>query len=72
MDMSHKFRAAAPARPLDWAVLVATVAARQAASPTAATQSRLDRPEAGRGRFTPGDGRFSAAAAGLLAEWKEG
>ena len=72
MDMIRHFRVAVPAAaPLNWAVLVATVAARQAVSPTAAAQAKLDRPMPMSGRFAPSDGRFSADAAGALAEWKK-
>lgn len=63
-----RFDAAASA---DLAVLLAGVAARQAASRTATAQAALPRAAASAGRFAPTDGRFNARAANTLAEWKD-
>jgi hypothetical protein len=58
--------------PADLSVLMVGVAARQAASVTAGVQIELARGSSGGAAspFTPADGRFSAATARALAEWK--
>jgi hypothetical protein len=60
--------------PADLSVLMVGVAARQAASVTAGVQIELARGSSGGAAspFAPADGRFSAATARALAEWKAG
>lgn len=53
--------------PPDLAVLLVGVAARQAASPTAMAQARIEHSRRGEGGFTPAHGAFSRSVAGLLA-----
>ncbi len=57
--------------PPELAVLLVGVAARQAASPTAMVQARIERrpfaSSAPAGAFAPADGAFSGSVAGLLA-----
>lgn len=74
MDLSFtRFDRAFPASAhMHWAVLLACLTARQAASRTAAIQAGLPGPAASPDRFAPSDGRFSATGAALLAEWKDG
>lgn len=74
MDLSFtRFDRAFPASArAHWAVLLACLAAQQAASRTAAIQALLPGPATPPDRFAPSDGRFSATGAALLAEWKGG
>lgn len=53
--------------PPDLAVLLVGVAARQAASPTALIQARIERRAPIGGLFAPGHGAFSQSVADLLA-----
>ena len=62
--------------PAGLAVLMVGVAARQAASVTAAAQAGLGTDGEGAptgvpGRFAPADGRFSAATARAITDWKD-
>jgi hypothetical protein len=68
LDLSFRI----PASRIDFAAIVAASVARAAASATASAQSRLRAGEALRTRFAPADGRFDAATARSLAQWKEG
>ena len=58
--------------PVDLAVLLVRIGARQAASPTAIAQAQLAAglPVAGK-PFAPADGAFSGETARALAEWKD-
>jgi hypothetical protein len=59
--------------PGDLAVLMVGVAARQAASVTAAAQAAITRgPMADPRLFAPLDGAFNGPMAGALVRWKEG
>lgn len=55
--------------PPDLAVLLVGIAARQATSPTARTESALDRIGAEAGGNRPRTGAFDAAMARLIVEW---
>jgi hypothetical protein len=68
LDLSFRIR---PAR-AGFALILAASAARAAASATAAAQRKLEAQDASRTQFAPADGRFDAAAARSLAQWKEG
>lgn len=62
---------ATPALPTRLAVLLAAVASRQAASPTARIQTRLSMPIPAVAPLAPADGAFHRAAAAALARWRE-
>ena len=57
--------------PVDLAVLLVGIAARQAASPTAIAHVRMRDGAAAASRFMPVDGAFDGATARALADWKE-
>ncbi len=58
--------------PVDLAVLLVRIGARQAASPTAIAQAQMMAgAPAAVNRFAPADGAFSGATARALAEWKD-
>ena len=57
--------------PPDLAVLMAGVAARQAASPTAAEQARIGRVDTEATLFAPLDGAFNGTVAAALMRWKD-
>lgn len=57
--------------PVDLAVLLVRVAARQAASPTAIAHARMSYLPVAAQRFAPVDGSFNGATARALADWKE-
>ena len=56
--------------PPDLAVLMVGVAARQATSPTALLQARIDRVPAGGSLFAPAHGAFNLPAAVALTAWQ--
>ncbi|HVJ02695.1 MAG TPA: hypothetical protein VM662_10965 [Sphingomonas sp.] len=62
---------AVTALPTDLAVLLVGVAARQAASPTACTQARLDVPAAADPLLAPEHGAFHGPAAAALTRRKQ-
>ena len=57
--------------PTDLAVLMVGVAARQAASPTAQLQARIDSPISAERLLAPGDGAFNRAAAIAVIAWQD-
>jgi hypothetical protein len=57
--------------PPDLAVLLVGVAARQAASPTAMAQARLDPIVTAESVFGPSSGAFDAVVATRLFEWRQ-
>jgi hypothetical protein len=57
------------AMPHDLAVLMVGIAARQAASPTAATQAGFVRAAPDPRLFAPVDGAFNGAAADAITRW---
>jgi hypothetical protein len=63
--------AVAVALPADLAVLLAGVAARQATSPTALAQARLEGRAAAAGAALAMSGAFNAATVRLLTGWQE-
>lgn len=75
MDLSFagfdiKTEAALPL-PVDLAVLLVRIAARQAASPTAIAQAQMMHHPSLGARFAPADGAFNGAAAQALAGWRD-
>lgn len=56
--------------PPDLAVLLVTMTARQAASPTALVATRTGQDAGAATRFAPNDGAFNGAVADLLMRWK--
>lgn len=56
--------------PIELAVLLVGVASRQAASPTARTQTMLAVADANHALLRPDGGCFSAATAAALTTWK--
>lgn len=62
---------AVTAMPTELAVLLVGVAARQAASPTACIQARLDVAVPVDRLFAPQDGAFHGSAAAALLRWKQ-
>lgn len=57
--------------PSDLAVLMVGIAARQAASPTAAGWARINRAPENIALFAPLDGAFNGAVATALMKWKD-
>ncbi|MBV8239121.1 MAG: hypothetical protein JO221_10150 [Sphingomonas sp.] len=75
MDLSFagfdiKADAAVPL-PVDLAVLLVRIAARQAASPTAIAQAQMMHQPSLGARFAPADGAFNGIAARTLTEWRD-
>lgn len=68
----HRFErtTALTALPADLAVLMVGVTARQAASPTAATEARRVAEAMPTPLLAPADGAFNGAVAALLAGWR--
>lgn len=56
--------------PVDLAVLLVRIAARQAASPTAMAHARMMPEPSAAARFAPLDGAFHGGVAHALADWK--
>lgn len=77
MDLSYRFdrdvmdRAAVTAIPTELAILMVGVAVRQAASPTARTQSCLSHIHPAADLFAPAHGAFNAEVEAALTRWQE-
>lgn len=56
--------------PVDLAVLLVRIAARQAASPTAIAHARMTSRAVAEDRFAPADGAFNGGMARALTDWK--
>ena len=72
MDLSFRFDRDVGATPIvaPIAVLLATAAVRQSASPTARLQIRLDRLAPAHGLLAPPHGAFNLAVERTLTRWK--
>ncbi|WP_324869772.1 hypothetical protein [Sphingomonas psychrotolerans] len=62
---------AVTAMPIELAVLLVGIAARQAASPTACVQTRLALAAPAEALLAPAHGAFHRASAATLRRWKE-
>ncbi len=72
MDLSFRFDRDVGVSPIPTplAVLLAGAAVRQASSPTARLQVRLDRAAPDGGLLAPAHGAFNLAVEGALTSWK--
>ena len=74
MDLSYlrfEHDASVAVLPPDLAVLLVGIAARQASSPTAMFQARIDTPTFAISPFRPPSGAFDAIVAARIAAWRQ-